>query len=32
VPPQATTFDDLPDGHSVTVPGGPNGTERTFAG
>ena len=32
VPPQATAFVDLPDGHDVTVPGGPHGTERTFAG
>ena len=31
VPPQATAFVDLPDGHNVTVPGGRNGTERTFA-
>jgi hypothetical protein len=32
VPPRATAFIDLPDGHNVTVPGGLNGTERTFAG
>jgi alpha-L-rhamnosidase len=32
VPPQATAFVELPDGHNVTVPGGPNGTERTFTG
>ncbi|MGH3296605.1 MAG: alpha-L-rhamnosidase C-terminal domain-containing protein, partial [Trebonia sp.] len=32
VPPRATAFITLPDGHHVTLPGGPSGTERTFAG
>jgi hypothetical protein len=32
VPPQATAFISLPNGRHVTLPGGPGGTERTFAG
>jgi hypothetical protein len=32
VPPRATAFVELPDGHAVTVPGGPDGTRRTFTG
>lgn len=32
VPPQATAFVNLPDGHRATVSGGPGGTQRTFAG
>lgn len=32
VPAQATAFVQLPDGHHVTVPGGPHGTTRTFTG
>jgi hypothetical protein len=32
VPPQATAFITLPDGHHATLPGGASGTERTFAG
>lgn len=30
VPPRATAFITLPDGHHATLPGGPGGTERTF--
>ena len=30
VPPQATALISLPDGRHVTLPGGPDGTERTF--
>ena len=32
VPPHATAFVSLPDGHHLTLPGGPGGTERTFTG
>jgi hypothetical protein len=32
VPPQATAFITLPDGHHATLPGGPSGTERAFTG
>ena len=32
VPPQATAYVSLPDGHDVTVPGGSGGTVHTFAG
>jgi hypothetical protein len=32
VPPQATAFITLPNGHHATLPGGPRGTERTFTG
>ncbi len=32
VPPQATAFITLPNGHHVTLPGGRSGTERTFTG
>ena len=32
VPPQATAYVSLPDGHHVTVPGGPGGAVHTFAG
>ena len=32
VPPHATAFVHLPDGHAATVAGGPDGTERTFTG
>ena len=32
VPPHATAFITLPNGHHVTLPGGPRGTERTFTG
>jgi hypothetical protein len=32
VPPRATALVDLPDGHTATVAGGPDGTRRTFTG
>jgi hypothetical protein len=32
VPPRATALITLPDGHHITLPGGPRGTERTFTG
>ena len=32
VPARTTAFIELPDGHHLTLTGGPHGTERTFAG
>lgn len=32
VPPQTSAFVDLPDGHTATVRGGPDGNQRTFTG